>query len=139
MRRSKFFGNKIIESKTRTVIKGGKEEILYFLTLTSDVWKKRSAELKKMMESPSLSPVSGYDEIYIINTCRKILAKIFKVDNDAVSILAFNSVKWDSIGHIRLIAELEKEFDIKITIKEMNEMKSFETITKIMISKLLND
>jgi len=36
--------------------------------------------------------------------------------------------KWDSIGHMQLVAALEKEFDIKLSVSEIMEMMDVEGI-----------
>jgi len=42
----------------------------------------------------------------------------------------WNLPKWDSLGHLRLILELEKEFGIKIPDERTAEMISVEEIQK---------
>jgi acyl carrier protein len=45
---------------------------------------------------------------------------------------------WDSVGHLNLIMEVEKEFDIKIEIEEMFEVEKLKDIVKILEKKNIN-
>ena len=39
---------------------------------------------------------------------------------------------WDSVGHINLIAEIEDEFNIEISIDEMSELTSYKKGTELI-------
>ncbi len=39
---------------------------------------------------------------------------------------------WDSVGHLNLIMEVEKEFEIKVEIEEMFEIEKLGDIMKIL-------
>ena len=47
-----------------------------------------------------------------------------------------NMEKWDSMNHLRLIVELEEEFNISFEPEEIAEMESIDSI-KIIITKKL--
>jgi len=42
---------------------------------------------------------------------------------------------WDSVGHLNLIMEIQKEFAIKIEIEEMFEIEKLGDITRILGKK----
>lgn len=42
---------------------------------------------------------------------------------------------WDSVGHLNLIMEVEKEFNIKVEIEEMFEIEKLADIVKILKKK----
>lgn len=44
--------------------------------------------------------------------------------------------KWDSMGQLNLVVELEDAFDITLEPEEIGEMKSFSDILRILQSKL---
>ena len=46
-----------------------------------------------------------------------------------------NTKKWDSLAHMNILMGMEKEFKIKFTDTEINEMLSFELIEEIIKSK----
>ena len=43
--------------------------------------------------------------------------------------------KWDSMGQLNLVVELEMEFDVSLEPEEIGEMKSFADIVSILQSK----
>ena len=43
--------------------------------------------------------------------------------------------KWDSMGQLNLVVELESEFDVSLEPEEIGEMRSFEDIIRILKSK----
>ena len=44
--------------------------------------------------------------------------------------------KWDSMGQLNLVVELESEFDVTLEPEEIGEMKSFDDIIRILKTKL---
>jgi acyl carrier protein len=69
---------------------------------------------------------------------KKIFIKIFKIKKKNCifeKIKANNLNKWDSIGHINLVLEIEKEFKIKLTFDEIINSSSFEKIVEILEKK----
>ncbi|MGE5340271.1 MAG: acyl carrier protein [Candidatus Omnitrophota bacterium] len=42
---------------------------------------------------------------------------------------------WDSVGHLNLILEVEKEFKVKIEIEEMFEIERLADISRILEKK----
>ena len=43
--------------------------------------------------------------------------------------------EWDSLNHLKIISELEKEFGFKFTIREITDSVSFSNIMNIIKSK----
>ena len=46
-----------------------------------------------------------------------------------------NTLGWDSLGHIKLISEVEKIFKIKLTTKQILNMTNVKSIEKILSEK----
>ena len=68
---------------------------------------------------------------------RKILVDItksFGVDkNKLKKDLKYNSIpKWDSVGHMNMIAKLEQEFKISLEMDDIIDFSSFKTGIKIL-------
>lgn len=50
--------------------------------------------------------------------------------------LSANDVdNWDSLSHMLLISEIEKEFSIKFKLKDLNKMKNVGDLISIILSK----
>jgi acyl carrier protein len=45
---------------------------------------------------------------------------------------------WDSLSHMMIITELEKKFDIKFKLKELNKLKDMGSLIATIESKLAN-
>jgi acyl carrier protein len=43
---------------------------------------------------------------------------------------------WDSLGHLNLLMELEREFNIKFSLDDIEKSRSFEDIVKLLEEKL---
>lgn len=61
---------------------------------------------------------------------KKIMKEIFDIDEGQIleNIEANDADWWDSIKHLSLITKLEKQFHIRFTMKEIQDMSSFEKI-----------
>ena len=44
--------------------------------------------------------------------------------------------KWDSMGQLNLVVELESEFDVTLEPEEIGEMRNYGDIVRILKSKL---
>jgi len=70
------------------------------------------------------------------------LTTIFRATFDEESLvisdeLTANDVdNWDSLTHMILISEIEKGFDIKFRLKELNKMKNVGALIEIITSKI---
>tara|TARA_Y100000741_G_C18076105_1_gene486669 strand:- start:173 stop:403 length:231 start_codon:yes stop_codon:yes gene_type:complete len=65
---------------------------------------------------------------------KEIISKRFKIEiKDINSNLTFNSVdKWDSIGHINLMLDLEKYFNIELDESDTESMLDYERIVSTL-------
>ncbi len=68
----------------------------------------------------------------------EILKKVFELDNIDMTLSQKNCEKWDSIGHLNLIVELETEFDISLEPEEIGEIKCYDDIVKLIKYKKEN-
>ena len=44
---------------------------------------------------------------------------------------------WDSLEHIALVVSMEKEFDLKFDLKEVNKLENVGQMVDLIISKLV--
>ena len=65
----------------------------------------------------------------------EILSQVLELNNVEKSISSENCEKWDSMGQLNLVVELESEFDVTLEPEEIGEMKSFGDIIRILKSK----
>ena len=68
---------------------------------------------------------------------RNICAKIFNITKDEVSpdISKSSTPEWDSLNHLMLLTEIEKELKIKFTASETVKIKSISDIEAILKGK----
>ena len=69
----------------------------------------------------------------------KDLIKIFKKElNIKVNTKSkmYDFVKWDSMGNFNILLAVEKNFKVKFSSKEFNEIKSFKEILKVVKKKI---
>jgi len=64
----------------------------------------------------------------------KVFIKCFSLDkNKLKKDVKYNSVpKWDSVGHMNMIAKLEEEFKISMEMDDIIDFSSFKTGIKIL-------
>lgn len=65
----------------------------------------------------------------------EILKSVFELDSVDTSCSQENCEKWDSMGQLNLVVELESEFDVTLEPEEIAEMTSFEKIIQILKNK----
>ena len=70
-----------------------------------------------------------------MSTVEDVIARVFGVDPDSLEPTSSpESVEgWDSMGHLNLIAALEKAFDVSIDIGDAMEMVSVKRIREILL------
>lgn len=66
----------------------------------------------------------------------RVFSQTLSIKNVSENISRTNSEKWDSLNHINLIVEIENEFDICIEPEEFDKMKDFQSIEKLILTKL---
>ena len=66
----------------------------------------------------------------------EILKNLFELDTVDETCSQATCEKWDSMGVLNLVVELESEFDVSLEPEEIGEMKSFDDIIRILNLKL---
>ncbi len=64
----------------------------------------------------------------------KVIREVFPIEEEAIdeNWTSDDIPDWDSVGHLNLIMEIEKEFEIKIEIEEMFEVEKLGDIIPIL-------
>jgi acyl carrier protein len=67
----------------------------------------------------------------------KVIRQVFDIEAEIIdeNWTSEDIPDWDSVGHLNLIMEVEKEFGIKIEIEEMFEIEKLGDITRILQKK----
>ncbi|MBR4787930.1 MAG: acyl carrier protein [Bacteroidales bacterium] len=65
----------------------------------------------------------------------EILKNVFELDTVDTTCSQQTCEKWDSMGQLNLVVELESEFDISLEPEEIGEMTSFQDIIRILNDK----
>lgn len=65
----------------------------------------------------------------------EILKDLFELDTVDETCSQTTCEKWDSMGQLNLVVELESEFDVTLEPEEIAEMTSFEKIIKVLKAK----
>lgn len=68
----------------------------------------------------------------------EILKDLFELDTVDETCSQTTCEKWDSMGQLNLVVELESEFDVTLEPEEIGEMKSYNGIVKLLKSKGVN-
>lgn len=66
----------------------------------------------------------------------EILKDLFELDCVDQTCSQTTCEKWDSMGQLNLVVELESEFDVTLEPEEIGEMKSFKDIVRILKNKM---
>lgn len=66
----------------------------------------------------------------------EILKNLFELDTVEETCSQETCEKWDSMGQLNLVVELETEFDVSLEPEEIGEMKCFNDIIRILRSKV---
>jgi acyl carrier protein len=71
------------------------------------------------------------------------LVEIFRVvldvdDNfDVLSLRRLDEQRWDSLAHISIIVAIESEFEVKLTVNDINQINSFRASLLMVEAKLI--
>lgn len=65
----------------------------------------------------------------------EILKDLFELDSVDKTCSQTTCEKWDSMGQLNLVVELESEFDVTLEPEEIGDMKSFDDIIKLLRAK----
>jgi acyl carrier protein len=78
------------------------------------------------------------EEKTIVSKLEHVFRKVF--NNESLNItraMSSNDVDgWNSLNHMILVSEVEKEFSIKLKLKDLNKMHNVGDMIDIIISKL---
>ena len=66
----------------------------------------------------------------------EILKNLFELNTVDETCSQTTCEKWDSMGQLNLVVELESEFDVTLEPEEIGEMKSFNDIVRILKAKV---
>ena len=68
---------------------------------------------------------------------RNIMAKVFEIEISKISTKTApsNIDNWDSLRHLMLIVELEKEFKVNFTDDDLVRLADYKSICKILTKK----
>lgn len=66
------------------------------------------------------------------------MSSVFKIDAKSIDENTVNSnvEKWDSLGHMNLVAALEEEFDIVLDEEDIEIIVSFPNVCKVVEANL---
>ncbi len=67
---------------------------------------------------------------------KNVLKRTFNLDNVDENCSQKTCEKWDSMGQINLVVELEMEFDISLEPEEIGNMTSYRDVVNIVSKKL---
>jgi len=78
------------------------------------------------------------ERVEILNRIQKILINVlnhnrFEMRDD---LTATDVEGWNSLSHMIIITEIEKDFDLKFKLKELNKLKNMGTLIDLIISKI---
>lgn len=65
-----------------------------------------------------------------------VLKRTFNIDSIDKTCSQKTCEKWDSMGQLNLVVEIEMEFDVSLEPEEIGEMKCFDDIVRILKNKL---
>ena len=65
----------------------------------------------------------------------EILKNLFELETVDETCSQTTCEKWDSMGVLNLVVELESEFDVSLEPEEIGEMKSYNDIIRILKAK----
>ena len=66
----------------------------------------------------------------------EILKNVFELETVDTTCSQQTCEKWDSMGQLNLVVELESEFNVSLEPEEIIEMKSYDDIVKLIKTKL---
>jgi len=68
-----------------------------------------------------------------------VFKRAFESEKIDETVSQINCGKWDSLNHLNLAVEIEKEFNIILEPEEIGKIKDFSAAEKIVLEKLAND
>ena len=108
--------------------------------IESDSLEKNSREIDKSKKSDyqNRSSSATLPNELVDEKLFKIFGIVFNISPDALnqSITMENMPEWDSLNHMSLMCEVESEFLIEFTAAEIQDSLSFQSIKRIVLSKI---
>ncbi|MFC4298651.1 acyl carrier protein [Castellaniella hirudinis] len=73
----------------------------------------------------------------LFNEVRRAFAAAFNTDPASISMQSEpgDIAGWDSMGHVQLVAELEKIFSVSLEVDEVMEMEDVASIVRVLEAK----
>ena len=65
----------------------------------------------------------------------EILKNVFELETVDTTCSQTTCEKWDSMGQLNLVVELESQFDITLEPEEIGDMKCYDDIIRILKTK----
>ena len=77
----------------------------------------------------------------IVDRVAKVFSDVFAIDAGLVTIdtVPDDVEKWDSMGHMNMVGELEKEFGVQFDLDEIMGMESVQLIGETLKNKGVSD
>jgi acyl carrier protein len=77
------------------------------------------------------------EKLEIIEEIRNVLISVLQHENFQMKdeISAADVDGWDSLTHMMIITEIEKRFDIKFKLKELNKLNNLGNLIEMVSSK----
>jgi len=74
----------------------------------------------------------------ILNRVQKILEEVLKHNRFEMrdDLTAADVEGWDSLSHVMIITEIEKDFNVRFKLKELNKLKNMGNLIELIESKL---
>ncbi len=73
-----------------------------------------------------------------MESLKQIVSRVLNIDMNRINEkMSRNSTEeWDSFNHLMLISEIEKEMNIKFTMLEVEQVKTFRELQEIVSKKM---
>lgn len=67
---------------------------------------------------------------------KELFAEIFNINEDKVTAELSQDMldNWDSMNHLKLVTAVEEEFDINLTMEQIDEITNFEILVTVIKS-----
>lgn len=91
-----------------------------------------------MKEYSNIFVKKSMEKSDIMKKIREILISILKHSNFEISneLSAKNVEGWDSLTHMIIITEIEKAFNLKFKLKELNRLQNIGSLVELVNEKL---
>ena len=78
------------------------------------------------------------EEDEIVNRIRNILISVLKHENFEIndSLSASDVGGWDSLSHMAIITRIEKSFEVKFKLKELNKLNNMGNLISLLTTKI---